>query len=109
VGRILFNGHEGLYDHEGWLEYRLSGPLVLPALFADEPPSVYEGWTTLYAAGVDELRCAVRAGCDCGWRGPELPWPGGEPTDEQHDALLAWWELSHAGPLRDGLVAARVQ
>jgi len=106
VGTILFTaGGEGLYDHEGWLEYRLSEPLVLPPVFSDGEPTTYEGWTTLYATGVDELRCAVRAGCDCGWRGPESPWAGGEPTDAQHDEMMAVWELTHAGPLRDALDA----
>jgi hypothetical protein len=97
-------GHDiGLYDHEGWVEYRLSRPLVLPPLFPDGQPSVYEGWTTLWTKGVDELRCEVRAGCDCGWRGPSFPWPGrdlleGDPTqgaeatEEQRDALMLAWD-----------------
>ena len=107
MGTILFSaGGEGLYDHEGWLEYRLSEPLVLPPLVAGGEPAIYEGWTTLYATGVDDLRIAVRAGCDCGWRGPESPWAGGEPSDADHDEMMAVWELTHAGPLRDALDAA---
>jgi len=90
VGTILFTASgEGLYDHEGLLEYRLSESLVLPPPYPGEDPIVYVGWTTLYTAGVDDLRCEVRAGCDCGWRGPESHWPGGEPTDKEHDRLMA--------------------
>jgi hypothetical protein len=89
----------GLYDHEGYLEYRLSEPLVVPPMFTDGEPTRYEGWTSTWVDGIEERRCAVRAACDCGWRGPELPWPGpaatpwgAEPTDEQHDALMLVWD-----------------
>jgi hypothetical protein len=47
---------------------------------------IVEGWSTVWAAGVDDLRCEALAGCECGWRGPRLPWSGGEPSDAQHDA-----------------------
>src|ERR1019366_5510163 len=60
MGTILFSDSgEGLYDHEGWLEYRLREPLVLPPPYPGEDPITYVGWTPLYAAGVDELRCEV--------------------------------------------------
>jgi hypothetical protein len=68
-------------------------------MFSGCEPTRYEGWTSTWVVGVEERRCAVRAACDCGWRGPELPWPGpaatpwgAEPTDEQHDALMLVWD-----------------
>jgi hypothetical protein len=99
MGTILFTfkdgkPDEGLYDHEGWVE------------FLD---SATGGWSSswgheaLGSPGHDPIR--VRAGCDCGWRGPDLPWSAADdyPTEAQQEALQAVWMLQHAGPLRDAL------
>jgi hypothetical protein len=104
MGTLLYTDDgEELSEHEGYLEFRLREPLVVPPMFRGGEPDRYEGWTSTWVAGIEELRCAVRAGCDCGWRGPELPWPGGEPSEEQHDALMEVWYDDHADPIRQQL------
>jgi hypothetical protein len=101
MGTILVTDDgEWLEEHEGWVQFRLSKPLVVPPLFSDSEPDSYEGWTTAWVDGIEELRCAARAGCECGWRGPETPWPGGEPTEEEREALMEPWYDEHVNPIR---------
>lgn len=107
MGTLLFAGPDSglaLEGHEGYLEFRLDEPVIEGPYFAGGHPTPFEGWTSTWTVMIDAHRVGVRAACECGWHGPELPWlPGLNETEAQHDALMAPWLYEHAGPLRDRL------
>jgi hypothetical protein len=80
-----------LYEHEGALEFWDSGKQEWSSGWGHEH---------LGSPGHDPVK--VRARCECGWRGVELPWTAQAdyPTEEQHDALMAVWYHEHANPIR---------
>lgn len=97
MGTLLAYADTMLYGHEGALEFW--------------DPGAWNGedhgrWSSLWghealgSPGHDPVK--VRACCECGWRGVELPWTAeaGYPTEDQDDALMAVWYHQHANPLR---------
>jgi hypothetical protein len=87
----------GLDEHEGYLEFRLDEPVrdswKPPWPEEADQGTVYEGWTSTWTSDIDQHRVAVRAACECGWHGPELPWlPGVLETEEQTTALMMPWD-----------------
>jgi len=94
MGSVLFlrvEAGDGLYDHEGWLSW--------------EDPECGRDDCGTWGTGHGWERPSVRAACECGWRGPRLPWRGGHPEGDQEDALLAAWYV-HADAYRRDLELA---
>jgi hypothetical protein len=104
----------GLYDHEGHVAFHLDQPVVdritdrVGNLIRDYEPLVWEGWTSTWTAEIEKHRDAVRAECECGWHGPELPWvPGRLETDEQRTAIMLAWDQHIERDVIEGLTWAQ--
>jgi hypothetical protein len=91
MGRVLDIGVDAAYDHEGYAAHVLQDGTL----------------TGTYSAAIDPLKTGkLRGACACGWTGPR-DWdndddePGGWPSDELEDVILADWEV-HVRALVDG-------
>jgi hypothetical protein len=52
---------------------------------------------------VEEKRCDGPSRMRLRLAGTRVAWPGGEPTEEQHDTLMEQWYHEHADPIRQEL------
>jgi hypothetical protein len=78
------------HDHEGYVQFHLARPVTDNALPA---PFTWEGWVSSWTVAIEAVRDGVRATCECGWHGVELPWVPGEPdTEEQQEAIMLAWD-----------------
>jgi hypothetical protein len=84
------DNHVAFHDHEGYVQFHLARPVTDNALPA---PSTWEGWVSTWTVAIEAVRDRVRAACECGWHGVELPWVPGEPdTEEQQEAIMLAWD-----------------
>lgn len=93
-------GRVGFDDHEGFLEFHLARPVV--HTWAGEAVS-WEGWVSTWSAEIEAAREKVRAACECGWHGPDLPWAACEPTEAQEEALMLAWDRHIEADVTRGL------